>query len=92
MLRPPHSNGGCNIHTGLPRLYHIYNHIHTAPRGSYYNFIYIAADGPRAHISLELGRTDVAEVESEESLPGAHVQRVVFLAEVQSGEVEDSAG
>lgn len=50
----------------------------------------IAADG--SHISPELGRADIAEVESKESLPGADVQRVVFLAEVQSGEVKDSAG
>lgn len=92
MLKPQHGDGGGNIHTGLLGLYHIYNHIHTASRGSYYNFIYIAADGLGSHISLELGFADIAEVESEENLPGADVQRVVFFAEVQGGEVEDSTG
>lgn len=40
---------GGNIHTGLPGLYHIYNHIHTVPPGSYYNCIYIAADAWLSH-------------------------------------------
>lgn len=83
---------GGNIHTlGLSGLYHIYKHIHTAPRGSYYNFIYIAADGRGSHIPLQLAGADIAEVESEESLPGADVQRVVFFAEVLRGEVDNSA-
>lgn len=42
---------GGNIHTGLPGLYHIYNHIHTVPPGSYYNRIYIAADAGLSHFA-----------------------------------------
>lgn len=42
---------GGNIHTGLPGLYHIYNHIHTVPPGSYYNCIYIAADAGLSHFA-----------------------------------------
>lgn len=45
-----------------------------------------------SHISLVLGCADIGEVESEENLPGANVQHVVFFAEVQGGEVEDSTG
>lgn len=39
-----------------------------------------------------LGCADIGEVESEENLPGADVQHVVFFAEVQGGEVEGSTG
>lgn len=44
-----------------------------------------------SYISLQLDGADIREVESKENLPRANVQRVIFFAEEERGEVVDPA-
>lgn len=45
-----------------------------------------------SYISVERDFADISEVESKQDLPGADVQRLVFITEVESGKVDHPTG